>query len=184
MLAHRLHMQERNLKARAAPTSRIGRLFHRMHFAPIIWIASLAAIGAFHMKVLSSGPTLPQPLPWMSFWAMIASLLSIWGLVLMAVLNLSDPGYIPKRGEVGRHSKGKAESKQGLLQGLNNIENLDCPALWNGHWEQLCVSCKIVRPLRAKHDECSGRCIEVRRCLELGPDWPAQFQSGLLALNE
>jgi palmitoyltransferase len=91
---------------------------------------------------------------------MISLLFSIWGLVLMAVLNLSDPGYIPKRGERARRSKGETE-KQELLHGLNDIENLDCPALWNGHWEQLCVSCKIVRPLRAKHDEYSGRCIEV-----------------------
>jgi hypothetical protein len=39
--------------------------------------------------------------------------------------------------------------------------NLDSPALWAGNWQQLCVSCRIVRPLRAKHDAVTDRCIEV-----------------------
>lgn len=38
--------------------------------------------------------------------------------------------------------------------------SLDSPALWAGHWNQLCVSCKIVRPLRAKHCAVSNRCVE------------------------
>lgn len=32
--------------------------------------------------------------------------------------------------------------------------------MWAGHWNQLCVSCKIVRPLRAKHCAVSNRCVE------------------------
>ncbi len=38
---------------------------------------------------------------------------------------------------------------------------LDCPALWAGQWGQICVSCRIVRPLRAKHCAVTDRCIEV-----------------------
>jgi hypothetical protein len=38
---------------------------------------------------------------------------------------------------------------------------LDCPALWAGHWGQICVTCRIVRPLRAKHCAVTDRCIEV-----------------------
>lgn len=38
---------------------------------------------------------------------------------------------------------------------------LDSPALWAGHWNQLCVTCKIVRPLRAKHCGVTDRCVEV-----------------------
>ena len=37
---------------------------------------------------------------------------------------------------------------------------LDNPALAAGHWGQLCVSCRIVRPLRAKHCSVTGRCVE------------------------
>ncbi|MEW5315647.1 MAG: hypothetical protein WDW38_007060 [Sanguina aurantia] len=40
-------------------------------------------------------------------------------------------------------------------------KHLDSPALWAGNWNQLCVSCRIVRPLRAKHDSVTDRCIEV-----------------------
>lgn len=36
----------------------------------------------------------------------------------------------------------------------------DSPALWAGNWGQLCVSCKIVRPLRAKHCSVTDRCVE------------------------
>lgn len=36
----------------------------------------------------------------------------------------------------------------------------DSPALWAGNWSQLCVSCKIVRPLRAKHCSVTDRCVE------------------------
>ena len=38
---------------------------------------------------------------------------------------------------------------------------LDSPALWAGQWQQLCVTCKIVRPLRAKHCSTSDRCVEL-----------------------
>jgi hypothetical protein len=37
---------------------------------------------------------------------------------------------------------------------------LNNPALAAGQWGQLCVSCRIVRPLRAKHCSVTGRCVE------------------------
>ena len=38
---------------------------------------------------------------------------------------------------------------------------LDSPALWAGAWNQLCVTCRIVRPLRAKHCAVSDRCVHM-----------------------
>ena len=38
---------------------------------------------------------------------------------------------------------------------------LDSPALWAGAWNQLCVTCRIVRPLRAKHCANTDRCVHM-----------------------
>ena len=38
---------------------------------------------------------------------------------------------------------------------------LDSPALWAGAWNQLCVTCRVVRPLRAKHCAVSDRCVHM-----------------------
>lgn len=38
---------------------------------------------------------------------------------------------------------------------------MDHPALWAGNWQQLCVSCKIIRPIRSKHCNFTDRCVEV-----------------------
>ena len=46
-------------------------------------------------------------------------------------------------------------------QRLTQYRQLDSPALWAGNWGQLCVSCKIVRPLRAKHCSVTDRCVEL-----------------------
>lgn len=48
-----------------------------------------------------------------------------------------------------------------FLAGNQHLKSLDSPALWAGNWHQLCVSCRIVRPLRAKHCSVTNRCIEV-----------------------
>ena len=38
--------------------------------------------------------------------------------------------------------------------------DLDSPALWAGNWNQICPTCRIVKPLRAKHDSVTNRCVE------------------------
>ena len=54
---------------------------------------------------------------------------------------------------------------------------LDSPALWAGAWNQLCVTCRIVRPLRAKHCAVSDRCVHLfdHYCPWVGP-LPTQLQ--------
>jgi palmitoyltransferase len=39
-------------------------------------------------------------------------------------------------------------------------QELDSPALWAGNWTQICPTCRIVKPLRCKHDQFSNRCVE------------------------
>ena len=167
MLAHFLRVQERKLTIKAMPTSKIWLRLQGLYFAPVIWAATLFCIWSFHFRVLRSADlSVPMPLPWMSALSMLSILTSGIGLVLMALLNASDPGFVPQRGQRGAASgRRKSGDEHNSLTELSSIENLDCPALWAGRWEQLCVTCKIVRPLRAKHEENAGRCIEVRcRC--------------------
>ncbi|KAH9624427.1 hypothetical protein KSS87_003446 [Heliosperma pusillum] len=45
------------------------------------------------------------------------------------------------------------------LEPLLKVE-IENPALLAGNWSQLCITCKIVRPIRAKHCSTCDRCVE------------------------
>lgn len=161
MLGHHLNHEERRLTERAKPKNKFIALISSLHFAPVIWAACIGSIAVFFIKVLGSASSRPQPKPWMIVCSLLLLVAFGLGLVLMAAVNVSDPGFVPRRGEKQR-GKGKQYAQ------LTDSDNLDCPALWAGNWEQLCVTCKIVRPLRSKHDPVSNRCIEV-----LAPTFPS-----------
>jgi len=100
-----------------------------------------------------------------TFWSWFSVLISSFGLVYLYKTTSSDPGMIPvgSASDTRRGDKDKGEVYQ----------NLDSPVLWSGNWNQLCVTCKIVRPLRSKHCAVTNRCIEVQlsnttesRCLD------------------
>ena len=64
--------------------------------------------------------------------------------------------------EAGGDFNGDVEGKE-ITVDLDNIymdQELDSPALWAGNWNQICPTCRIVKPLRAKHDAFSNRCVE------------------------
>jgi len=46
------------------------------------------------------------------------------------------------------------------LDSMYTNKELDSAALWAGNWHQICPTCRIVKPLRAKHDAFSNRCVE------------------------
>ena len=121
--------------------------------------------------------------------AWLTVLLASGGLYFLYLTTCADPGYIPLDqssgggGGSGGGSGGSGASKGGIAlqrwdsngkqqhgrssptagsraggrSGSAVLENL---ALAAGHWGQLCVSCRIVRPLRAKHCPVTGRCVE------------------------
>lgn len=111
---------------------------------------------------------------WLTF------LLAFAGLYCLYLTTCADPGYIPLNHSRGSGSGGSgsgssaasgdraiplhrwdSNGKSGARGSGSGSAVLDNPALAAGQWQQLCVSCRIVRPLRAKHCSVTGRCIEV-----------------------
>ena len=70
-------------------------------------------------------------------------LLAIVGFVMFHMCSKKDPGYI-------------------RMNGYDDIKKMKDyePFLLAGNWSQLCSTCKIVRPLRAKHCSTCDRCVE------------------------
>ena len=108
--------------------------------------------------------------------------LAFAGLYYLYLTTCADPGFIPLNrsspagsggGGSGSSSKSSSIQMQRWDSGSGKGQAgrgggpaaaaavLDNPALAAGQWGQLCVSCRIVRPLRAKHCSVTNRCIEV-----------------------
>jgi len=73
------------------------------------------------------------------------------GLVMFYKCSRKDPGYISAN---TRDSHNQRDDEPLLKMELDN------PALLTGNWSQLCITCKIVRPVRSKHCSTCDRCVE------------------------
>jgi hypothetical protein len=121
--------------------------------------------------------TLTLPCPQLSLaGAWLALGLASSGLYFLYLTTSADPGFIPlhpvgggtakavplqRWDSNGKQQHGRASPSGGGGSGRGGHALLDNPALAAGHWSQLCVACRIVRPLRAKHCPVTGRCVEV-----------------------
>ncbi|KAG5559495.1 hypothetical protein RHGRI_009131 [Rhododendron griersonianum] len=94
---------------------------------------------------------LPRLTAGFAFLAWLGVLLATAGLVMFYRCSSKDPGFIRMNVPDMRNMK----DHEPLLK----IE-IDNPALLAGNWSQLCATCKIVRPLRAKHCSTCDRCVE------------------------
>lgn len=136
----------------------------RTELAPVIWAIVIGLILLFIFKVVWNPRLQPAPLG-MRVGAVSCVITASSGLWLLYLITTADPGFIP-RGQRSDEPSGRGGSKGSKRQASARGEasqqyrQLDSPALWAGNWAQLCVSCKIVRPLRAKHCAITDRCVE------------------------
>eukprot|EP00210_Caulerpa_lentillifera_P009450 g9011.t1 len=123
-----------------------------LQLAPFIWVIIISLISVFVYKV-ALDPSVGRLSGATAFWCWFSVLISSIGLIYLYKTTSSDPGMIPVGGTTNTRRGGK--DKEDIYQ------NLDSPVLWSGNWNQLCVTCKIIKPLRSKHCAVTNRCIEV-----------------------
>ncbi|XVF88270.1 hypothetical protein PTKIN_Ptkin19aG0036700 [Pterospermum kingtungense] len=139
----------RLLEKRCDGNSRLGRL-SKLGLAPILWCVILLLLVTYTQSVITAS-NLPKLTAGFGLLAWLGVFLSSAGLVLFYRCSSKDPGYI----RMNVHDPQNMKDDEPLLKiEINN------PALLAGNWSQLCATCKIVRPLRAKHCSTCDRCVE------------------------
>ncbi|KAK4781261.1 hypothetical protein SAY87_017367 [Trapa incisa] len=139
----------RLLDKRCDGNSRFGYLTN-LGLAPLLWLTILLMLVIYIHSVISAY-NLPKLTAGVGLLAWSGVFLSSAGLVMFYRCSRKDPGFI----SVNSHDPQNIKDEEPLLK----IE-MNHPALLAGNWSQLCTSCKIVRPLRAKHCSTCGRCVE------------------------
>nr|XP_043628928.1 protein S-acyltransferase 24-like [Erigeron canadensis] len=127
-----------------------GRL-SKLGLAPALLCIIFALLLTYINSVIMVS-TLPKLTAGSAFFAWIGVALASSGLIFFYRCSSKDPGFIKANSNDSKDSK---DDEQPLLK----IEIRD-PALLAGNWTQLCATCKIVRPLRAKHCSTCERCVE------------------------
>ncbi|KAM7473011.1 hypothetical protein LguiA_011194 [Lonicera macranthoides] len=139
----------RLLDKRCEGNSRLGKL-SKLGLAPILWcIIFLLLVTYIHSSIMASN--LPKVTAGFGGLAWLGVLLATSGLIMFYRCSSKDPGYI----RMNVHDPQNMKDDEPLLK----IE-IGNPALLASNWSQLCATCKIVRPLRAKHCSTCDRCVE------------------------
>jgi len=132
-----------------------GRLqqLRKLGLAPVLLLIILGMLIAFVNLIIASR-TLMRITAGEGFWSCLIVSMATLGLFFFYRCTSKDPGFIsPLRG--GQRLPSQKDTDEPLLK-----SDLGNPALGAGYWSQLCPTCKIVRPLRAKHCSSCNRCVE------------------------
>ncbi|KAJ8768158.1 hypothetical protein K2173_021098 [Erythroxylum novogranatense] len=139
----------RLLDKRCDGNSRLGHL-SKLGLAPALWLIILTMMLTYINAVIAA-QNLPRLTAGFGLLAWLAIFLATGGLVMFYRCSRKDPGFI----RMNVHDPQNMKDDEPLLKiEINN------PALLAGNWSQLCATCKIVRPLRAKHCSTCDRCVE------------------------
>lgn len=139
----------RLLEKRCDGNSRLGKL-SKLGLAPLLWcIIFLLLVLYTHFVIMA--PKLPRLTAECAMFAWLGVFLATAGLVMLYRCSSKDPGYLRRN----VHDSQNLKDDEPLLK--TEVNN---PALLAGNWSQLCITCKIVRPLRAKHCSTCDRCVE------------------------
>ncbi|KAJ6363299.1 hypothetical protein OIU78_003471 [Salix suchowensis] len=129
--------------------NRLGRL-SKLGLAPVLWFIIILLLLIYIYSVILAS-NLPKLTTCFGLLAWLAVFLANAGLVMFYRCSRKDPGYI----RMNVHDPQNMKDDEPLLKiEINN------PDLLAGNWSQLCATCKIVRPLRAKHCSTCDRCVE------------------------
>lgn len=139
----------RLLDKRCDGNSRLGRI-SKLGLAPVLWCIIFVLLATYiHSVILAT--KMPKLTAAAGLLAWFGVFLATAGLVMFYRCSSKDPGYI----RMNMHDSQDMKDDEPLLKiEINN------PALLAGNWSQLCATCKIVRPLRAKHCSTCDRCVE------------------------
>eukprot|EP00249_Psilotum_nudum_P015877 c25566_g1_i2 orf=764-2575(-) len=129
--------------------TRLGRIA-KLGLVPVLWIFIISLVILYVKSVIISQTLFPISAV-VGVWAWLSVILATTGLCLLYRCTSKDPGYIKV---TNRQSQDQKDDQPLLKSELSN------PALWAGYWSQLCPTCKIVRPMRAKHCSTCNRCVE------------------------
>ncbi|XP_071729575.1 protein S-acyltransferase 24-like [Rutidosis leptorrhynchoides] len=126
-----------------------GRL-SKLGLAPALMCVIFVLLLTYISSVIMAS-NLPKLTAGSAFFAWVGVVLASSGLIFFYRCSSKDPGFI----KANRNDSKDTKDDEPLLR----IEIRD-PALLAGNWTQLCATCKIVRPLRAKHCSTCERCVE------------------------
>ncbi|KAL8197667.1 hypothetical protein R6Q57_024315 [Mikania cordata] len=126
-----------------------GRL-SKLGLAPALLCVIFVLLLTYISSVITAS-NLPKLTASSALFAWMGVLFACSGLVLFYKCSCKDPGFI----KANMKDSKDATDDEPLLK----IDISD-PALLAGNWTQLCATCKIVRPLRAKHCSTCERCVE------------------------
>ncbi|KAI3725008.1 hypothetical protein L1987_64779 [Smallanthus sonchifolius] len=126
-----------------------GRL-SKLGLAPALLCVIFVLLLTYINSVIMAS-NLPKLTAGSAFFAWMGVTFASSGLIPFYRCSCKDPGFI----KANRNASKDTTDDEPLLK----IEIPD-PALLAGNWTQLCATCKIVRPLRAKHCPTCERCVE------------------------